>query len=159
MKLYAVIILIGCIFTSILAVSVGNAIYQVSYGAVLLSILFSLLFLVFVDALVAIIVRLLPKKWVNPFNKIYTVHKWESKLYVKFGIRKWKDLIPAHTPIPTPTDSAYTDKCGVFEGGGYISKGIYRPMNHCMMRDYAPFCPACTRAIERMIRYYCDEGE
>lgn len=94
MKLYAVIILIGCIFTSILAVSVGNAIYQVSYGAVLLSILFSLLFLVFVDALVAIIVRLLPKKWVNPFNKIYTVHKWESKLYVKLGIRKWKDLIP-----------------------------------------------------------------
>lgn len=96
------------------------------------------------------------------YNDFYNLMQepWEPNIttLVDFD-SKWKDLIPAHTPIPTPTDSAYTDKCGVFEGGGYISKGIYRPMNHCMMRDYAPFCPACTRAIERMIRYYCDEGE
>ncbi|RHJ81836.1 M64 family metallopeptidase [Parabacteroides sp. AM08-6] len=70
---------------------------------------------------------------------------------------KWKDLLPAGTPIPTQPDDAHKEKIGVFEGGGYISKGIYRPMDHCMMRDYAPFCPACSRAIVRMIQYLTDK--
>lgn len=70
---------------------------------------------------------------------------------------KWKDLVPAGTPIPTSVDSEYKDQIGAFEGGGYISKGIYRPMDHCMMRDYAPFCPACTRAINRMIDFLTDK--
>lgn len=94
MKLYIFIILIGCIFTSVLAVSIGVRVYSLSDGLILLSILFSLLLLIIIDAVVAIFVRMFPKKWVNPFNKIYTVHKWESKFYVKLGIRKWKDLIP-----------------------------------------------------------------
>lgn len=70
---------------------------------------------------------------------------------------KWKDLLPANTPVPTPLDNAHKDKAGVFEGGGYIAKGIYRPMDHCMMRDYAPFCPACSRAILRMIDFLSDK--
>lgn len=69
---------------------------------------------------------------------------------------KWKDLLPVNTPIPTPLDDAHKGKAGVFEGGGYIPKGIYRPMDHCMMRDYAPFCPACSRAILRMIDFLTD---
>jgi len=44
----------------------------------------------------------------------------------------------------------------LYEGGGYLDKGIFRPANHCMMRDYAPFCPVCTRSIERNIDYFCD---
>lgn len=70
---------------------------------------------------------------------------------------KWKDLLPTNTPVPTPLDDAHKDKAGVFEGGGYIAKGIYRPMDHCMMRDYAPFCPACSRAILRMIDFLSDK--
>lgn len=70
---------------------------------------------------------------------------------------KWKDLLPTSTPIPTPLDARHKDKAGVFEGGGYLSKGIYRPMDHCMMRDYAPFCPACSRAILRMIDFLTDK--
>ncbi len=94
MKLYALIILIGLIFTTALSLSIGYFVLSVSYTSILLTILFSVLFLFFVDAVVAIIVRILPKKLVNPFNKIYTVHKWETKLYLKLGVRKWKDLIP-----------------------------------------------------------------
>jgi hypothetical protein len=33
---------------------------------------------------------------------------------------------------------------------------IYRPMDHCMMRDLAPFCPVCSRAILRMIDFLSD---
>lgn len=71
---------------------------------------------------------------------------------------KWKHLLPAGTPIPTPLEEPYMDKAGVFEGGGYVPKGIYRPMDHCMMRDYAPFCPACQEAIVQMIHYYTDKA-
>ena len=83
---------------------------------------------------------------------------WEPNIttLVDFG-SKWKDLLPADTPIPTPLDAGHKDKAGVFEGGGYLSKDIYRPMDHCMMRDYAPFCPACSRAILQMVDFLTDK--
>ena len=83
---------------------------------------------------------------------------WEPNIttLVNFDI-KWKDLLPADMPVPTPLEAPYADKIGVFEGGGYVAKGIYRPMDHCMMRDYAPFCPACSRAILQMIDYWTDK--
>lgn len=82
---------------------------------------------------------------------------WEPNIttLVDFD-KKWKDLLPANTPVPTPLDNTHKDGIGVFEGGGYLAKGIYRPKDHCMMRDYAPFCPACNRAIVRMIDYLSD---
>jgi hypothetical protein len=70
---------------------------------------------------------------------------------------KWKDLLPEATPIPTPADEAHEDALGVYEGGGYLAKGIYRPKVHCMMRDYGPFCPACDRAVQRMIDFLSDK--
>lgn len=82
---------------------------------------------------------------------------WEPNITTLVNFEaKWKDLLPADTPIPTPLEEPYKDKAGVFEGGGYVAKGIYRPMDHCMMRDYAPFCPVCQEAIIRMIHYYED---
>ena len=45
---------------------------------------------------------------------------------------------------------------GIYEGGGYVPHGIWRPADHCMMRDYHPFCPVCSRSIEEMINWYCD---
>lgn len=82
---------------------------------------------------------------------------WEPNIttLVDFG-SKWQDLLPSGTPVPTPLDAVHKEKAGVFEGGGYLSKGIYRPMDHCMMRDYAPFCPACSRAITQMIHFLTD---
>lgn len=82
---------------------------------------------------------------------------WEPNITTLVDFNsKWKDLLPANTPVPTPPDDAHKNNAGVFEGGGYLAKGIYRPMDHCMMRDYAPFCPACSRAILRMIDYLSD---
>ena len=70
---------------------------------------------------------------------------------------KWKDMLDKHTSIPTePTDKRkekYT--VGVYEGGGYMTKGMYRPAVVCRMRDNVAtqFCPVCQRAIERIIIY------
>ena len=65
--------------------------------------------------------------------------------------------------IPTePTEKReknYT--VGVYEGGGYMTKGMYRPAVVCRMRDNeaTQFCPVCQRAIERIIIYNTQEGK
>jgi hypothetical protein len=48
------------------------------------------------------------------------------------------------------------DKVGVFEGAGYSSKGLYRPMMYCLMisSPKMEFCKVCQRAIQQMIEYY-----
>jgi hypothetical protein len=86
------------------------------------------------------------------------VEPWEPNIttLVDFD-KKWKNMLPKDTPIPTPLKAPYTDKPGVFEGGGYVSKGIYRPSDHCMMRDYAPFCPVCTKSILQMVDFLTDK--
>ncbi len=68
---------------------------------------------------------------------------------------KWKDMLD-DTNIPSIPDGqdVYT-KVGVYEGGGYQSKGVYRPTQECRMKiNEAPvFCPVCERAIRRIIHY------
>ncbi len=69
---------------------------------------------------------------------------------------KWKDLVDENTPIPTPTTSEYENKVGAFEGGGYVERGVYRPMQDCTMKSIVidKFCPVCKRAIQNMINFY-----
>jgi hypothetical protein len=71
---------------------------------------------------------------------------------------KWKDLVGDDTPIPTPSTEQYSNTVGAFEGGGYVEKGIYRPMQDCTMKSITidNFCPVCKRAIEQMIDFYSE---
>lgn len=89
----------------------------------------------------------------------FDVEPWEPNLttMVDFG-RKWKTLIDKSTPVPTPSDEKYLKTVGVFEGGGYTSKGVYRPCVDCTMKTNKPdnFCPVCRAALKRMIDYYID---
>lgn len=86
-----------------------------------------------------------------------SVEPWEPNLttMVNFAA-KWKDMIPANIPVPTPPSADYQSVVGVFEGGGYVSKGVYRPAYDCRMRtnNAQGFCPVCQRAIERVIETY-----
>ena len=70
---------------------------------------------------------------------------------------KWKDMLDKRTSVPTePTDKRKKEyTVGVYEGGGYMTKGMYRPAVVCRMRDNVAtqFCPVCQRAIERIILY------
>ena len=71
---------------------------------------------------------------------------------------KWQSMLPKGTLVPTPlnNDVPRTENgpLGVYEGAGYAAKGVYRPVMHCMMRDYAPFCPVCTKRLEEVIGLY-----
>ncbi|MBQ9400313.1 MAG: peptidase M64 [Bacteroidales bacterium] len=86
------------------------------------------------------------------------VEPWEPNLTTLTDFKaKWADLVEKGTPVPTPNDpDAYGDKVGVFEGGGYMTKGCYRPYYECrMLNNTAPeFCPVCRRSIEEMIDFY-----
>ena len=99
---------------------------------------------------------------------------WEPNLttLVDFD-SKWADLLPKGTPIPTPPAdipdyrtarspkdkkalNQATQRVGVFEGGGYQSKGVYRPAQECRMKvnEVELFCPVCSRAIQRITDFY-----
>ena len=81
---------------------------------------------------------------------------WEPNITTKGD--KWADMISKKTPVPTPQNGKYDNVVGLFEGGGYEPKGMYRPMNDCLMKTFRGnvFCPVCVRAIERMILYYSE---
>ena len=79
---------------------------------------------------------------------------WEPNLtsLVDFD-SKWKAMVDHDVPVPTPRDSIYFNRVGVFEGGGYVAKGIYSPVMSCWMKEHTAngFCPVCQKAIERAI--------
>ena len=85
-------------------------------------------------------------------------------------------MLPEGTKIPTPpiklpnykqikTDkerrqlNAATQRVGVFEGGGYQSKGVYRPAQECRMKinEVEDFCPVCSRALVRITDFYTSQ--
>lgn len=100
---------------------------------------------------------------------------WEPNLTTLVDFNsKWADMMPESTKVPTEqipmpeqhSDSFATEfpkwlkdvtqRVGVFEGGGYQSKGVYRPAQECRMKvnEVEDFCPVCTRAIVRITDFY-----
>ncbi|MBR4995512.1 MAG: peptidase M64 [Alistipes sp.] len=87
---------------------------------------------------------------------------WEQNITTLVDFKsKWADMIKPNTEIPTPpTEKRQKDyTVGVYEGGGYITKGMYRPAVVCRMRDNeaTQFCPVCQRAIGRIIEYNTEQ--
>lgn len=71
---------------------------------------------------------------------------------------KWEGELKPGTPVPTPVDKKTKWPLGVYEGGGYSSKGVYRPADECRMRNntYPTFCEGCQSALTRLIKFYTD---
>ncbi len=92
------------------------------------------------------------------YNDFYNLETepWEPNIttLVDFD-SKWKGMLKKRTPVPTPDTEKYGKKVGVFEGGGYVAKGVYRPMHDCLMNSFNgdEFCPVCTRSIQNMINF------
>lgn len=105
------------------------------------------------------------------------IEPWERNIttLVDFD-SKWKDRLTSGVRIPTPwidmggkrdermlreagEDLKDDVVIGLYEGGGYRSKGVYRPAETCRMRDnhYPAFCPVCQQAILQVINFYTGE--
>ncbi len=75
------------------------------------------------------------------------VEPWEPNITNKVNFdAKWADMLA-------------DGKAGLYEGGGYLTKGMWRPADNCRMRTNAApeFCPVCRRAIERTIAWLVGE--
>jgi len=87
------------------------------------------------------------------------IEPWEPNIttLVNFD-QKWRHLVDESTPVPTPDNEEWDGKTGVFEGGGYVAKGVYRPSRDCLMHTFrgSVFCEACSEAIEEMIFFYSE---
>ena len=94
------------------------------------------------------------------FNEMYPANRepWEPNLttLVDFDKKAWKRMLDDQTPVPTPATKEYANILGVFEGGGYVSKGVYRPRQQCLMNQLHlsdSFCPVCQKAITDSIDF------
>jgi len=73
--------------------SLREDLFSLLYGVLMPWVTLALLILE--NAVVVLWIRYaLPKKWVDPTRRRFNVMAWESKLYVKLGIRRWTPLIP-----------------------------------------------------------------
>ena len=96
------------------------------------------------------------------YSEFYTtdVEPWEPNLTTLTDFdRKWKNMLPKGTSIPTSGEHAKNKELGVFEGGGYVSKGVYRPWINCLMNNLHSidlFCPVCSKSIQEMIDLNCN---
>lgn len=100
----------------------------------------------------------------NTVSALYPAGKepWEANLTTLTNFEsKWEKMIKPDTPRPTMvSDSLLTlpDSewpIGLYEGGGYLEKGIFRPWPKCMMNQLYDFCPVCQAAIEKYLDYIC----
>ena len=85
------------------------------------------------------------------------VEPWEPNItnLVDFESKQWSKMISKKTPKPTPEEEKYYKTVGLFEGGGYLEKGMYRPYYKCEMKTLmVGFCPVCNNAITNMINFY-----
>ena len=86
------------------------------------------------------------------------IEPWEPNITTMVDFeKKWEHMVGINTPIPTPREAVYKNSVGVFEGGGYLSKGIYSPMMNCRMKSILAddFCMVCQEAIEKAIEWHC----
>ncbi len=82
---------------------------------------------------------------------------WEQNITTLYDFgSKWDDMFPkvVQVPTPAPEESVWSrieagatpeSQIGVYEGGGYQTKGVYRPYPDCRMKTNAApvFCPVC----------------
>ena len=103
------------------------------------------------------------------------VEPWEPNITTLADLesKDWKKLL-GDAPVPTPVKESNWElnpqnpksadfdpkkpwKLGVYEGGGYLSEGVYRPWPNCMMNWFHRidvYCPVCVREIQNTIDLY-----
>ena len=71
---------------------------------------------------------------------------WEQNLTTKHNFHdKWENLIQEGS-------------AGMVEGGGYLTKGVWRGFENCRMRtnEEPEFCLVCQQALRRLIAFYTE---
>ena len=107
----------------------------------------------------------------DQFSEYYypDTEPWEQNITTMKDFKaKWEDMVGKVFSIGG-TDIDWRGRknvgnevtVGIFEGGGYQSKGVWRGSVDCRMNTngYPAFCPVCQRAISRIIKFYTEEKD
>ncbi len=85
------------------------------------------------------------------------VEPWEKNIttLIDFDI-KWKLDMDEDTPIPTPQTEQYENTVGVFEGGGYSQRGIFRPSQTSIMLELSAdgYNEVSENTIDEVLKYF-----
>ena len=75
---------------------------------------------------------------INEYNRLYNTYGWYSNIDFMNDPAKvrWHDFL---------SDSRYKDEVGIFEGGGNLRKGVYRPSVNSMMNQNMEYFNAPSR--------------
>ena len=95
------------------------------------------------------------------YNEFYPLdtEPWEPNVTTLVNFEsKWEHLLPENSEIPSSVDGKDQLDIGVYEGAGYVSKGVYRSTPNSIMRafDSNEFNEVSKEAIEKIIRFYSE---
>ncbi len=86
------------------------------------------------------------------------VEPWEPNITTMVNFEsKWKNMLNPNDSISAENKKPNRNEVGLFEGGGYVAKGIFRPVRNCRMKsnEAKGFCPVCQQAIVETIKLHC----
>ena len=114
MKLYLTII--GVAMTLIAGINIACGVASPLYAAV--AVVFCVVLQSILDSVAALAIRLTPDRLYPAESPRYRVSGWEKKLYLKLGVRAWKDHIPdlggiggfSKKRLQSPDAPAYVEK-------------------------------------------------
>lgn len=69
----------------------------------------------------------------------------------------WEPNLTTHTSYPAKWQGLIDKgQAGMYEGGGYLSKGVWRGSDNCRMRtnEEPEFCAVCQQALQTLIDFY-----
>ena len=89
MKLYLSIIGIAMAIIAAANIAFGTATWYYAVAAVVWCTLLCFA----TDGLIALVINKLPDRWFCVDNRAYNVTKAETRLYIRIGVRRWKDKV------------------------------------------------------------------
>ena len=144
MKLYLTII--GVAMTLIAGINIACGVASPLYAAV--AVVFCVVLQIILDSVAALVIRLTPDRLYPAESPRYRVSGWEKKLYLKLGVRAWKDHIPdlggiggfSKKRLQSPDDPAYIEKYVIECHKGVLTHRLCYPLGLLVMLTLPGLC-------------------
>ena len=150
MKLYSFII--GVAMAVIAGINIACGVASPLYAVV--AVVFCVVLQIALDAVVALAICFMPDRLFPAESPRYHVSVWEKKLYLKLGVRAWKDHIPdlggiggfSKRKLRAPDDPAYIEKYIIECHKGVLTHRLCYPLGLLVMLTLPNLC-ALTIAL------------
>ena len=150
MKLY--LFIIGVAMAVIAGINMACGVASPLYAAV--AVVFCVVLQIGLDGVAALAVRLTPDRLYPAESPRYRVRPWEKTLYLRLGVRRWKDHIPdlggiggfSKRRLAEPDNPAYVEKYVIECHKGVLTHRLCYPLGLLVMLTLPNLC-ALTIAL------------